>query len=559
MRPTHKTIILFLSFIFLTAYLSPYIFFLSKAQILIHDNLDSMVLMHKILAESGKIFSSNNFPIPAVMNGVPRIALGSGFNMIVLLYYLFPTQIAYSINIILIHLIAFIGMYLFARKYFFLHHKDELLICGISLSYALLPFWPSAGLSIAGLPLLLFALINIYKKDERWYNWIIIFLFPFYSNLFFSSLFFIPLLLIFPLYYVYENKTIHWKFIIAITLLTIMYLAVEYRMIANYLIGDFVTHRVEMEKAGMLNLKGVIGTSLLHFIFGQYHAESMHFPIIMFLGAVGIFFSKDKFRKNIILLLICLAFLISLSYKIIDWTALDGLKNKIHFLNYFQIRFYTIFPLLWYCILGLSVASLLERIKYKFILYIFIFLQIGFNIIGTNNNEENAFINTFITSGKNDYYASFDDYFQPVFFNQIKKSITEDPKSFNVLCVGFVPAIAQYNGIQTLDGYLSFYSLEYKRKFRKIIQCELEKNEFYRLYFDKWGSRCYVFLSEHPKNNVISQLSIDTKELKQMNCKYIFSQFIIKNYKELNLTLHEKFTSENNNANLKTLFIYKLL
>ena len=42
---------------------------------------------------------------------------------------------------------------------------------------------------------------------------------------------------------------------------------------------------------------------------------------------------------------------------------------------------------------------------------------------------------------------------------------------------GIHPAVLEYNGIATLDGYLGFYTQQYKEDFRKIIAPALERIE----------------------------------------------------------------------------------
>ena len=154
---------LFLAFLVLAIYLSPNIFFPNEAHFLIHDNLDSNVVYYKNLAESGKMFASNLDVIPNSLGGVPRAAYPTEYCLFVLLYLLFPALAAYNINILIMHLVAFLGMYLLIGKFVF-KNENKFAISSISLLFALLPFWPSGGLSIAGQPLILFAFLNILLK-----------------------------------------------------------------------------------------------------------------------------------------------------------------------------------------------------------------------------------------------------------------------------------------------------------------------------------------------------------------------------------------------------------
>lgn len=80
------------------------------------------------------------------------------------------------------------------------------------------------------------------------------------------------------------------------------------------------------------------------------------------------------------------------------------------------------------------------------------------------------------------------------------------------------------------------YPLEYKHRFRRVIERELEKSPGTAGYFDTWGSRCYLFNAETGnawmlgKNSqiVYRNLELDMNTLKELGCDYIFSCGFIK-------------------------------
>lgn len=555
----------FLSCLILLIYLSPNIFFWNEAKLLIHDNLDSNIIWYKLLAGSGKIFSPNQTPIPALMNGAPRIVLGTEYNVNILLYFLFPAAVAYSINIILIHLIAFLGMRLLAKRYFSDKNNDQWILNGVSLSFSLLPFWPPGGLSMAGLPLLLYAFLNIYNNKEAISDWLILVFFPFYSDLFFSASFFLFFMFSAFLWRAFRHKEIKWKFFAALCMVSGIYILVEYRLFSNALWGDFVHHHTEEiisqgEKVnyGNINFKGVIGTSFLHFIQGHYHSASMHFPFIILVGILSVFFIENKYKRKIIAGLFILAGLISFTYKIIDWTALDLIKEKILFLRYFHIRFYILFPLVWFCIFGIAMTSVPDKKIVKYIFYPAILLQTAYCMLSPEGNLENSFKRTYLSGESGSEYASFNNFYQEKFFDEIKIQLNKNIKSFNTVCIGFTPAIAQFNGFQTLDAYLPLYPLSYKKKFREIIEGELVKDSSKCSYFDGWGNKCYIFLGEKINDNMIHDLSININALKDMNCRYIFSRYIIGNADELNLSLLFEKSADDHKDGIQKLYLYQI-
>jgi hypothetical protein len=84
--------------------------------------------------------------------------------------------------------VAFVGMYLLLKKTTGHIAKSNVIIVSVSLLYCLLPFW-SFTMSVAGLPIVFFAFLNLRSNNFRWYNWVIICLFPFYSSLVLSGFF----------------------------------------------------------------------------------------------------------------------------------------------------------------------------------------------------------------------------------------------------------------------------------------------------------------------------------------------------------------------------------
>ncbi|HXB10506.1 MAG TPA: DUF6044 family protein, partial [Bacteroidia bacterium] len=206
----HKLLPEIIALVVLLVYLSPNIFLPSHAHYLIHDNLDSNVVWYKMLSQSGLLFAPNQAVFYNTLDGIPRGCMPTEIDIYVLLYSFLPALLAYNINIIFMHLIAFIGMYKLLRDYLFKEswraHKTY-----IALAFALISFWPSGELSVAGQPIVVWAFLNLLNKDYSLKNWTILMLFPFYSGGFvFSNLFLGIALFIFLL--AYSTLTKSWSF-----------------------------------------------------------------------------------------------------------------------------------------------------------------------------------------------------------------------------------------------------------------------------------------------------------------------------------------------------------
>ncbi|MDE5599165.1 MAG: hypothetical protein K2J04_15225, partial [Lachnospiraceae bacterium] len=126
---------------------------------------------------------------------------------------------------------------------------------------------------------------------------------------------------------------------------------------------------------------------------------------------------------------------------------------------------------------------------------------------------------------------------------------------------GFHPAILEYNGIATLDGYLGFYSQRYKEEFRKIIAPALERVEATRIYYDDWGARVYLYsgtdLSIVSASKTVYatdyDIYIDEESFRNLGGKYIFSRWELTNANEAGLKLIKSYTMEDA---VYTIYVY---
>lgn len=127
---------------------------------------------------------------------------------------------------------------------------------------------------------------------------------------------------------------------------------------------------------------------------------------------------------------------------------------------------------------------------------------------------------------------------------ELEDAIGRDMTTYRVAHLGISPSPALMHGFYTVDGYSNNYPLEYKHRFRQVIAKELEKNELTRLYFDEWGSRCYLFngatgnawMLGKNRQIVYEELEFDMEALQELGCEYLFSCGEIKNAEELGLS-----------------------
>lgn len=520
-----------LSAILLLIYLSPNIFFQKEARFLIHDNLNSNVVWYKNLAESGKLLGSNNEIIPNSLGGLPRGCYPSEYYILPLLYLLFSPLMAYNINIVLMHILAFISMYVFANRYIF-KYEYPLYTSLLALCFSLLPFWPSGGAAITCQPLLLYALLNIYHKDLNWKNWAIIIFIPFYSIVILSNLFFLILIGLFYAYTFIKERRINYWFGAALMLFVLTTVFCEQRLFQMQFVEHFASQRADMRDFGSLNIKGIIGVSVLHFLFGQYHFYSLHFPLIFILSVMAFVFCKQYKVKRNILLGLMVAYLVSFLFIIPDWVSLQNAMKNTSLIKSLSLRFYSLYPLIWYIIMGYSVYVLIELGKKIISISVIsiMFLIIGYNMFSINTKDyfksdyaENSFFMTYFNK-KDQNFDTFRGYYQVDLFNKLKKVFP--PNGEYIGCIGMDPEIAQFNGYYTIDGYYYYQPRLHNRQMIEISSQEMKKINMPMLA----SNHSLLISSEYQEGKPeINDLKLDFTKMKELKCRYVLSSLKINN------------------------------
>lgn len=551
--------ILLSSFLLLLIYLSPNLFFLNDAKYLVGDNLNQHIPINKILVESEALSADSDAEVPYIMGGIERAYLKSEIQFAFLIYKVFPIQIAYAIIRILMHLVAFFGMYFFLSRYIFIN-KEIGLISILSLSFATLPFFTNGFLTIAGQPLLLYCLLNIFNKKSSLFDWSVMALFPFFSSLVLGNFFFLFFISIAYMIYILLKREVNWKLIVALILFCITTIMAEYRLFLFQFSDQWETARIEMLRLGNMNLKGVFGMSLAFFIDGHRHFLSLHFPFILIVvGSVPFFVNFSFWKKWMFPLIGVIILSVFFEQFFYGWSVFNDFKTSSVFINSFTFRFYAVLPIAWYLIYGFSVKYLFLQKRIQIPLYILLHLVLVNNFFGTANIAvENSFFHTFFNDNSKTHY-SFNEYYSPSMFNKIKDEIDLNENEI-IGCVGFPSAIANYNNISTIGGFLNNYPLKYKDRMRKVIQPEIKRNKELNEWFNNYGVVCELLSSEMFKKNrknKIEQLNIDIDELRVNNCFYILSSIPIRNF-DKKMMLVKKITNRNKNAYLKSVFIYKV-
>lgn len=536
-------------------FLSPYFIFGENAHIRVHDNLDSNLAWYKVLAESGQISGTVTSEIPQVINGLPRNALGTEFSLIVWLYYWFPTMAAYGLSQAITRFTAFVGMYLLLKKHFIQDDRLMIIRVGTSLAFALTPFWPSGMLSTLGMPLALWAFLNIRKGERKWTNYLVLTLLPFYSSIVLGFFFFLSAMGVFWLSDVLRGKGWNCRFLLAIAYMTLVYLVTDYRLVYSFLFDDEPNSRDEYFHA-RLTFGHSVRLTFKNFILGHHHVLTIHTLIILPVIIIALFLIWKnrawKMEKPYVILF-ALNFFLSAWYAFWFYKGWLPLTKKFHFLDTFNFaRYHFLRPLIIYILFGAGLKILWKQGRlWRNAVPWLVGAQI---VLLCLTNEEIVYQNK----------PSVKEFYAVEQFQEIKDHIGRPMESYRVASIGLHPAIAQYNGFFTLDTYNNFYPLTYKYQFREIIAKELKKNKNIRVYFDEWGGRCYLFTDELGKHYMfkktskkrIKNLELDLQPFKQMGGEYIFSSVPIDNAGENGLQLDKVFRSK---SSAWKIYLYEVL
>ena len=138
---------------------------------------------------------------------------------------------------------------------------------------------------------------------------------------------------------------------------------------------------------------------------------------------------------------------------------------------------------------------------------------------------------------------NYREFYSDELFESIKSEINYEGQWS--AAYGLHPAVLEYNGIATVDGYLGMYPQSYKEKWQKVIAPAMEGSPSIKDYFDGWGARVSLYSGDDENTYAPlrvmelndNRLMADMDELKDLECRYIFSRIEFSNADEQGLEL----------------------
>ena len=555
--------------IFIIVSLSYVIYNGENIYITIHDNLDSNLVWYRILANK-KFFFDNKAELP-ILGGVSRGYFMSYFKVYLWLYRVFPTFVAYVIGWYIKIIISVVGFCWLSSVIYNgkSYDKNIVLMCGFL--YGIIPTYPTSAFSFASLPCLLTLMLLLYK-GVSFKSLIAILIYPVFSDLSTMGFFLCGYVLLFFFIDWGVKKRPLYRMLAGFLALSSGYICSEYGLIHTMLFSEQVSMRNDSSFVENYNtlgqaIKEIVGV----LIKGQYHAGDLHAYVVLPVCLIGIIVININYIKkqssNLILKdeLNWIFLLIIANSIVYGLDSLEGFKNLIGkifpFLHGFSFtRTLWINPFLWYLlfmcvVLRANINQVWKKIILLLALIVTCIAPEVYNQVYLNLKPI-----VYEVLGKEYDPFTYREFYSEELFSEIKKQIGYNGEWS--VAFGMHPAVIEYNGIASLDGYLSYYSMDYKRQFRKLISPDLEIDDVNRVYFDDWGGRAYVFSKDvsyeplrahYPKEG---NLYIDENIFTQMKGKYIFSRVNILNINEYNF---EQIGVFSNNTSPYIIYVYKNL
>lgn len=530
----------------------PYLLLGRGSYVRIHDSLEGEWVWYETLWKTGLAWDFNpKTIIEPILGGLPRYCSHSGLSLINIWLWLFGPFWGYVANYVFLHVLSFVGMFYFLKGHV-LKEKEELYInVVVSLCFSWIPFYSTFGATVAGQPLLLAILLDIRKGQPRWWHWLVLCLFPFYSSIVWAAPYIVAASAGIFVWQLWNFKEWNWRLAIAPVLLSVLYLVANYNLLyTTYIDKAFISHRAEYDYFFDSELsigKGLADFTMLFFI-GHYHVGS--FVSIPILAAIvsALYENRDlpwQTRRLLFTIIGVCFFFGFYGYVVYAFGDTIRLLPELKF-----NRISILLPLTWLILLAFLLRHVNARRTFSQTVIAFLVCQF---LVGMFANDEWIHNVRHLTGFVKK--PSYESFFAEKQFQQIADSIGLDKSEYKVASLGINAAVAQHNGFYTLDGLQAVYPLKHKHDFRPLIAGELAKNQALGNYFDKWGNRCYLFSDElgftvndflifkwEPVRTV-QNWAFDAEAFKRIGGKYVFSAVEIKNAPAIHLRLKNVFES----------------
>ena len=569
-----------------------FIIFRDESYLQIHDNLD-LFMAHYQMMKLNHGWYAHNVTMP-MLHGIDRDLLGSEFLLYNVLYIIFPNIVAYFIGYALKIIIGIWSFNLLFKEILsekYDKYRPIVLVC--AAAFGLIPVFPTYGIAFTSVPLIVYYLVRVYREPgilelrkehspskNIWMRVILylaVFCYPIFSYFSYHGFFILCYMCVAVIILWIRDKKFPLKNFVSICILALGYVCFEYRLFKAMLFDDTVTIRTTMEH-GTLSFGESMKEALNEFLFPTFHNADSHVYVVLGVVVIGlIIINVNHFRHheakkcltepaNLVMLWMIFNVVIFGLYQNEGFrTFVETLVPKLTGFEFARTSYFNTF--LWYAELLLICMKLYDlKGKYGRILA---------NIVVTAA----VLVVMFVPQVYNDFYytvynqayklilhkdtstVNYREFYSTDLFDEVKADIGYSGEW--AAAYGMHPAVLQYNGISTLDGYLGMYPEEYKQQWIKVEEPAFEGSPSLSAYFEGWGARVSLYSGSDentyaPLRNISlsdERLMADLNELKKLDCKYIFSRIRFSNEDEIAISL---VGSYENDSSPYTIYVYEL-
>lgn len=568
-----------------------FLFFGEESYLTVQDNLDLFVAHFQVMSHSDTWFAQGA-QVP-MLGGISRDCLSGEWNLYNILFAFLPVFPAYMTGYFLKIGIGIGSFVLLAKD---IYKEDFAKYRGIAwaagLCYGILPLFPAYGIAFASVPLAVLILRKIYFEEGKlWYA--ALFGYPFLSYFSYFGFFILAYLVCAVVILSVRDKKFCGRLFGALFVLAAGYVCFEYRLFGQMLFSDVPTIRETMVESN-LGFSEILKEIWGAFVQPVFHAASDHAYFVLPVCTVVLVWQAilavkrrkgmmqhntpigaqnaaeaGSFGKSALLWTILFIIFNCIIYGIYFWGGFRRLfETIVPPLKGFQFNRTVFFnPFLWYAAFFLALKFLYERGRVFWRRAANLLACIGVAVIVMTPAVYNEF---YYTAYHQLYRAvkhtdvnmlNFREYFSADLMEQIKADIGYDGEYS--AGYGLNPAVLEYSGISTLDGYLGFYPQSYKEEFTKLILPSYERVPEWQTYYGEWGARAYLYAGSgesiyNPYRNQPLEdrhLYLDSEQFVKMGGKYLFSRYELDNAEELGFFLRGIYSDDDSPY---TVYLYEI-
>jgi len=556
-----------------------FLVFRGESYFQIHDNLDLFMGHYEMLKKAGLWFSHGaNAPI---LHGVSRDLFGSEFNLYNLFYILLPGYWAYLAGYAAKIAIGMISFMLLAKELLNSRYDSyKPLIVVIAAAYGMIPVFPTYGIAFTSVPFIVLFLVKLYRSDslkERLPWYVAVFCYPFISYFSYHGFFILCYMVLAVIILWIRDKRFPLTTFVSIVVLSIGYVLFEYRLFGAMLGSDVVTIRTTMDHGDITFLQAM-KTAFDEFVNASFHSEDSHTYIVLGVVLVAIVLinasyvragkAKELWKDPVNLIMIWIIFnvLIFGLYQFAPFRHIfEMLVPPLTGFEFARTAYFNTF--LWYAELLLVCMRMYDYSKKNLKFLANVIVTLAVLVVMFVPQVYNDFYYTCynqaykVLKHKETSTVNYNEFYSEKLFEQIKEDINYNGEWSATF--GMHPAILNYNGIASVDGYLGMYAQEYKEKWQKVIEPAFEGSPSLADYYMGWGARVNLISADDENtyaplrvmDPVDKRLICDMDQLKNLDCKYIFARFEISNAGEIGLSLVGSYTD---GSSPYTIYVYSL-